>query len=1079
MKNLLSPPPHFQQIKFGFAPVLPLPFLTLFRQAALPSFLALFLSFPQKASATEDPSPAAFEALASIDCGELRVAARAKLDCSHQWSLTVGSQTFSASGSAMFSQTLHNINTYALSQASLTHTVDCNGVVTSVTETVSLPLGVFIGQNDAQTFFTAVSPFDGQPLLPGDLLAGKNVYAMGILVLDKNDNPVTFKPAFTFESCNMFMRGCSAIEVRGLAGDVRTLRIAEGSVLYNGEQPPPFGAATSCALWRGIEVRGTGRLVVESSEIRDALFAINLLPNAPNLMPRLTLSNTNFVNNYIGVNMIGSSSLPIVPTITFFSGNVFTNTRELQAICERNAESYYGTYRPTDMPVFNHATGFAGVHARFASFWQQSAILDNTFSNLANGIVIDDSNAGTGSLPLRRCRFLNLPLLPASVYGSAPSGNGIYFIDRNGASNFMYQSGTGTQMPNFVNCEHGVFAHTNVVRSFVLSNNNVMNPVVVGTRLRSFGGSFDFLNGTQPQAGQNQIFASRYGVQYTHAGGTTTRFGIGVPLITLTTSRSIGILVEHIGPPVSGDIHDIDIFVPTIHAELGRSAIELRNTRGVFINGYFGDGSYNEFVSPTGNGIWLSNGYHNRVVFNRVQGSYNVDGGKSHGIRSEWGGDNIIGENDLANTYYGLRFTGLGTADIFCNNMGYNFDGLYYDANAMTGDQELKRNGWIGPFTGLKARHEGLANNLWEASEYKVGPTGSAVFAPSGPLEVQPPQWFTSVFVFPETCLALASKPLGRTDFDVKAATVGFPFPSYTAEQNWTARRFLYGKLKAWPTLVNDTMQAFLDNYASSSLGRLADLAQAEAAALQISPGDTAVWQFNQEAVARRMGQIAAIDSNFMAAVPPPNETQLLAERAQSVGALRAHQTANFLIDSLYQAQLPSLVAAFAAENSAISTTLACDANEKALQGIWLSTAALGEPVSQAQAAAIAAIARDCPEQGGTAVFWARAWYEYLTGEEIERRDTCAQARGDRPSPAQSSKLSAFPNPATESLTVLLPEGLAPATVQLFSPLGRLVAEARPDPGANTAQINLRGLPPGTYLLRAGAETLKIAVARQ
>jgi hypothetical protein len=275
-------------------------------------------------------------------------------------------------------------------------------------------------------------------------------------------------------------------------------------------------------------------------------------------------------------------------------------------------------------------------------------------------------------------------------------------------------------------------------------------------------------------------------------------------------------------------------------------------------------------------------------------------------------------------------------------------------------------------------------------------------------------------------------------------------------------------------------MQTFLDNYANSSLGRLADLAQDEAAALQISPSDTAAWQFNQEALARRLGQIAAIDSNFMAAVPPPNEAQLLAERAQLLGWAGVHQQANFAIDSLYQAQVPGLVVAFEAENSAIPTTLDCDANEKTLQGIWLSTAALGGTVSQGQLATVAAIAQDCPDRGGTAVFWARVWYGHLTGEELEVPDSCsAKVRSDRSAPLQSGKLSAYPNLATESLTVLLPEGFASGRLQLFSPLGRLVAEARPAPGAGSAQMDLRGLSPGIYVLRAGAETLKIAVAGQ
>jgi hypothetical protein len=83
------------------------------------------------------------------------------------------------------------------------------------------------------------------------------------------------------------------------------------------------------------------------------------------------------------------------------------------------------------------------------------------------------------------------------------------------------------------------------------------------------------------------------------------------------------------------------------------------------------------------------------------------------------------------------------------------------------------------------------------------------------------------------------------------------------------------------------------------------------------------------------------------------------------------------------------------------------------------------------------------------------------------------------PTPQPAAGIKIWPNPANESLTVLLPEGFAGGRLQLFSPLGHLVDEVRPAPGAGSVQMNLRGLSPGIYVLRAGAETFKIAVAGQ
>jgi hypothetical protein len=704
------------------------PFSVPFRPLILPFFFAIFLFLAPSAAASEDPSPAVFEAEAAINCGELRVSARGKPGCVHTWLLTVGSQTFSASGSATFSQPLRNINTYALGQATLTHTVDCNGVVTALTQTVSLPPGIFVGQDEAQTLFTVISPFDGQPLFPGASMLGRDVYAMGTLSLDK--------PAFNFVSCDLFMRACAAIEVPGTASAIRTLSVTGGSVLYNDESSLFGGPSSpSCALWRGIEVRGTGRLYVEGSSIHDALFGVNLVAAEPNLMPLLSLHEAKFYNNFIGLNMVGQPKAALVPLIVGFSGNVFTNTRPLQSICE-NSLGYYALYGPTDLPAYNNTTGFAGIHARFASFVLPAAEPYTGFSNLANGMVLDDANAGNSTTPVRYCRFNNMALLPSVN----PSGNGIYFIDRSGVSNFLYQQGVLPNfgpippgvVPDFFNCEYAVFARTNAVRSFVRCQGNVMDGVTVGVRLFSDKASFDNLSGEMPSASNNRIFARRHGIHYTHLGNVTTRFNFANDFVTLTTTKSIGILVEHVGPAAAGNIHNISIGVPTIHAELGRSAIELRNTRGVFVNGYIGDGGYNEFVSPKGNGVWLSNCYNSHIVFNRVLGTYPADEERSHGIRSEWGGDNIIGENDLVSTAYGIRFTGSGSANVYCNAMAGNYDGLRYDGNAVTGAQYIRRNRWDGPFDGLAARHIDIfPNGLWQYSIYTVAPASSALFAPT------------------------------------------------------------------------------------------------------------------------------------------------------------------------------------------------------------------------------------------------------------------------------------------------------------------------------------------------------------
>ncbi len=73
--------------------------------------------------------------------------------------------------------------------------------------------------------------------------------------------------------------------------------------------------------------------------------------------------------------------------------------------------------------------------------------------------------------------------------------------------------------------------------------------------------------------------------------------------------------------------------------------------------------------------------------------------------------------------------------------------------------------------------------------------------------------------------------------------------------------------------------------------------------------------------------------------------------------------------------------------------------------------------------------------------------------------------------------LALYPNPARGSATVLLPAGLAGQPLRLRDALGREVRRfATPAFGATEATLDLRGLPAGLYLLRAGEATGKLVV---
>ena len=113
------------------------------------------------------------------------------------------------------------------------------------------------------------------------------------------------------------------------------------------------------------------------------------------------------------------------------------------------------------------------------------------------------------------------------------------------------------------------------------------------------------------------------------------------------------------------------------------------------------------------------------------------------------------------------------------------------------------------------------------------------------------------------------------------------------------------------------------------------------------------------------------------------------------------------------------------------------------------------------------AIAKQCPEKGGVAVYWARAWYGHLTGDYIEESDCVSSRNSDgyvQEKKETTSSYSLFPNPASHQVTISGPElqdGEA-MTISLFSPLGQIMKTLPYSPSGKTS-VPIKNMVPGIY----------------
>ncbi len=75
-----------------------------------------------------------------------------------------------------------------------------------------------------------------------------------------------------------------------------------------------------------------------------------------------------------------------------------------------------------------------------------------------------------------------------------------------------------------------------------------------------------------------------------------------------------------------------------------------------------------------------------------------------------------------------------------------------------------------------------------------------------------------------------------------------------------------------------------------------------------------------------------------------------------------------------------------------------------------------------------------------------------------------------------TTKLSVFPNPSTDEVSVTFNTNKEKTTIEVFDIEGRLVMtdEATREIGQNTVKINVSNFSQGIYIVRAGTETFKI-----
>jgi hypothetical protein len=921
--------------------------------------------------------------------------------------------------------------------------------------------GIFIGAVDGVT----VTDLSQYTALPGNSFNGQNntkdIYVYARVRINKD---------FQFTSANLFMLPSAGFDV------IKNLLL---------EQSTKITTKPGCnCLWRGIEVLGGALTTSTNTTLSNALYAVAFKDKQ-----KISIQQTSFVNNYIGV--LGKGNNSVVGVV--LTANTFTSSGSLLSWC--GGESLLNDPFLPSNGLYSNDRTWAGIYFNglLINSIGQNAGNPNTFSNIANGMVLINSSIGKSFLGnltegITGCRFLNIF---RGGYPTTTGGFGIYFKDIQGG-HFMRQVGSGMNNgsnPSFNGCEVGIYGeYPNFGTSTkIVSTMNTMLAMETGYDL------YSPLKSIIARITSNTISSDHYyghglaslccpslsiGISaYLGSQNATTNMVLNNNVITIdhdfgvSAASGIRVFKNYLDQSTAGNIEIKDNHI-TILRE-GTGIIENRLGNAVIQDNVVHTENPS---SVAGSGIYLFAGVNVNVLCNDITGPVSTEPSLlavHDGIYSILGTDPQIKDNHITNFGHGVRFDyDNGDVELRCNDfLGFNTTGLNVDFLALVGaNQADKGNVWKCTSA---STFEANSNSYSFSLEVFKALIGTSAF----PDNWWPPQFFENSGNQIPPCpsnpncgLTVVTSELTPTDFAIAQGQItGFPGMVNSREQ------FLYRKLKASPSLTagSQVMQDFVNSRDNTPVGKFDALQQAIPNLGNVPDAIQGQLDANLELVQAKMDGVMSIAGQLDADPPEPQYSNLLQQYEQLAADIVQLYATNDALAATLQANQVALANALLAQNSAINAVAVYEQNDKQVYDIFLRTIGMGNTnATPAQLATLAEIAAQCPEQGGRAILNAINLHQALTGSNLpilhcatEQRET----KNNKSLLGLTDQLSVSPNPTSGpcSISYQLAEGQTGA-ISVFDGYGKRITVFSLD--AETGVIPLDDLPSGIYFIQLSAK---------
>jgi Periplasmic copper-binding protein (NosD) len=483
-------------------------------------------------------------------------------------------------------------------------------------------------------------------------------------------------------------------------------------------------------------------------------------------------------------------------------------------------------------------------------------------------------------------------------------------------------------------------------------------------------------------------------------------------------------------------------------------------------------------------GISVSNAISgSKILMNNIKGN-NIASNK--GIKVSMSEKQLIYTNSIENTEKGIQFTGMCPSKFQTNKFNKHNYGLYLDDQARIGlqpDPTISNNAqngnrWEGTYKQFGAFYNGNDNG-YQSSRFYIDASGfNQSFQPT--LALNQTSWFfskpgLSIFLPATNCEITQIPPITGNE-DPKGGlfsslidgTLFSPAPRGKVQQ-WVAEKQFYIHLDNINYQIgqDDAVDTYLGQQSSQSARFFHQIDKNIAQLYEVSGSTENEFNTLQENMAITQGKINILDSvrQYKIVNNRPLDTDYWSNRRILVANFMNYKDNWRTIQQQLSDERSEQAVVLQAMNNEVITNELHEWNEREVNNVILSLLISQDSIfNEQQEERLTHIAFQCPEDGGTAVFEARA----ILAEKYNYRydQDCSVATGNKVEKERViEKMTLAPNPVQEQLNVFLSktEERNGSKIVIQNLYGQIMQMQPIQEGAMFSNLIVNGLSNGTY----------------